>query len=454
MMRVPFIGTLETGRIGAVDTLLEAPSSRSLWSLAAAGEIGRLLPQANLDPHFGTLRIAGDPETRRATPWLVRGGSALAFRGEIDVGEGSGIPENLGGVELFADPPIATSAVCMGDPASGSASSVAGLLHSTVLAGRGLTGRNVAIAIMDDGIDHGHLLGKLSKADLDVANSWVPVGAAAAPGAFPAAHGTMSAFDALIAAPDATLLDFAILPASLTGGAPFAGTISTALLAYAQLLASWASLFSGSGLSKYRGLVVNNSWQMYSQAWDFPAGHPGRYCDNPRHPFHRVAASLAGAGADILFCAGNCGSSCPDYRCGGVTSGTIMGANASADVLTVAACDDADALAGYSSEGPSIAGMPPEKPDVTAYTHFVGSEVGGAGKPDDGTSAACAVAAGCVAALRSSSRSDPRGALPPATLFGELRSHARQPTPHRTGWHSDFGFGIIDPLAVASALGL
>jgi hypothetical protein len=44
--------------------------------------------------------------------------------------------------------------------------------------------------------------------------------------------------------------------------------------------------------------------------------------------------------------------------------------------------------------------IPPDKPDITGYTHFLGSEAFGAGSPDAGTSAACPVAAGCAAALR------------------------------------------------------
>lgn len=79
---------------------------------------------------------------------------------------------------------------------------------------------------------------------------------------------------------------------------------------------------------------------------------------------------------------------------------SITGANAHPDVLTLAGCDIHDDRVGYSSQGPAIPGMKRKKPDVTSYTHFLGSKAFGTGTPDSGTSTACPVAAGCVAAVR------------------------------------------------------
>jgi hypothetical protein len=130
----------------------------------------------------------------------------------------------------------------------------------------------------------------------------------------------------------------------------------------------------------------------------------------------------------------------------------ITGANALGDVLTLAGCDTADRRVGYSSQGPSIANMFQNKPDVTAYTHFRGSLVTGANMPDGGTSAACAVASGCVAALRTKL---PPATTPSAGLFDQLRATARQPPDVAGGgWNADYGFGIIDPEAVARHLGI
>ena len=81
-----------------------------------------------------------------------------------------------------------------------------------------------------------------------------------------------------------------------------------------------------------------------------------------------------------------------------------MGAATCDEVLTVGGCDTNDNLVGYSSHGPSIPLLPnyvpKQKPDITAYTHFLGSKTRRIYQPDTGVSAACPVAAGCVAALR------------------------------------------------------
>lgn len=156
------------------------------------------------------------------------------------------------------------------------------------------------------------------------------------------------------------------------------------------------------------------------------------------------------SGIDIVFAAGNCGAQCPDNRCVATTN-TITGANAHDDVLTIAGCDTGDQRVGYSSQGPSIAGMPQDKPDVTAYTHFLGSEAFGVNTPDSGTSAACPIAAGCIAALRTSL---PHSATPPKALISQVELTARQIAPYTAGWNKDYGYGIIDPVAIAQSLGL
>lgn len=178
---------------------------------------------------------------------------------------------------------------------------------------------------------------------------------------------------------------------------------------------------------------------MFHPSWDFPPGHPGRYADNPRHPFNVIVGSLAGAGADILFAAGNCGSDCPDGRCRGLTAGQITGANSHPDILTIAGNDVAHDRVGYSSQGPGT--WHHEKPDLSAYTHFLGSEAFGAGSADGGTSTACPVAAGCTAALRTNRRPSQ---ISPAAMFDALRSTAQQPS-GSTGWNPDLGHGIIRP---------
>lgn len=79
-----------------------------------------------------------------------------------------------------------------------------------------------------------------------------------------------------------------------------------------------------------------------------------------------------------------------------------------------------------------------------------GSLVDGPKAADSGTSAACPVAAGVVAALRTRR---PASALPPSSLADLLRSTARHPGGPATR-DNDYGSVIIDPYAVAQAMGL
>jgi len=405
-----------------------------------------------LDPTFSAVPLGPTTRPTANLDELAPDTSeTFAVRAYIDVDHPSQIPESADGVPLYADPRIAPFITCGGTPPVGNAASVAAKLNIAATGGRGLDGKGIAIAILDTGINLAHLQQKLGRVPaIDAANSWTPTPGGTAPFGYPVDHGTMCAYDTLIAAPNATLLDYPVLSGSAPGGAISGQTLSVALQAFAQLIAFWAVAFAPGGAGKYGGLVVNNSWGIFHPSWDFPAGHPGRYIDNPNHPFTSIVSILARSGADILFAAGNCGSACADMRCKGLTTGTIMGANASPDVLTVAGCDINDQRVGYSSQGPSIVGMFQQKPDITAYTHFLGSEAFGANSPDSGTSAACPVAAGCIAAIRTK---QPPTVTPPAALFAQLRTLARRQG-GATGWNGDWGHGIIDPDATAQSLGI
>ncbi|MCJ2129289.1 S8 family serine peptidase [Methylobacterium sp. E-045] len=438
-----------------VSVLVTFPQADGLRASAieafAAGAGGLVLEGAPdkggliLDERFPALPIPGATlaaiDLAAANP-----ASAPLFvtRGTIDVdriGEAEGREDGVG---IFADPEIGAFTVCAGSPPLGTTVDVARHLDVAALRAKGLDGKGVAVAVMDSGINIAHLRNRGLKAKFRSSLSWSPLRGGAAPGHHAIGHGTMCAYDALIAAPNATLLDFPILTSTRQGGNVMDGLLSNAILAYSYLLTrlsapSW----------KFKGLVVNNSWGLYHSSWDFPAGHPGRYANNPNHPFNLIVGTLSRAGADLLFSAGNCGSPCPDRRCQGVTANTIVGANAHPDVMTIAGCDIHDVRAGYSSQGPGIAGMVHDKPDVTAYTHFLGSEAFGTGSPDSGTSAASAVAAGCVAAMRTRLNSF---AEPPPGLMSAFKAKANGvPVP---GWNADYGCGIIRPLAVAAHYGL
>jgi subtilisin family serine protease len=411
-------------------------------------------PGVELDAAFPAVPLgSAEPSTATLEEATPAASQFFAVRGHVTTPEGTAPPTRAGDAVVYSDPQIRSYLTCGGTAPVGNAATVAGLLHVSKLASHHLTGEGVAVAIVDTGINLGHLNSKLGHMPhFDKAASWTPPGTPPPPpGQWPVNHGTMCAFDALIAAPRATLIDFPVLSAHFPGGGSImSGTLSAALAAYGFMLISWAT----GRLSKYRALVASNSWGIFHPSWDFPPGHPGRYCDNPKHPFNIQMAVAVRAGIDVIFAAGNCGAPCADGRCQGRTTGAIMGASAMRDVLTIAGCDTHDQRVGYSSQGPSIPNMFQEKPDITAYTHFLGSEAFGAGTPDSGTSAACPVTSGCVAALRTSAKIPPRTTMPPTKLFDVLRHTARQQVGPQHTWNRDYGFGIIDPVAAATAMHL
>jgi Subtilase family len=341
---------------------------------------------------------------------------------------------------------------CGTSPYVGDADTVRTKLDTATLAGRGLDGTNVALAIVDTGIflpRITQLLGDIAPSgyvpNIDTVNSWSE-NVVTRPFGHRIGHGTMCAYDALIAAPRATLLDYSMLLARPDGYQRLPVTIAAAMRAYIQLVNFW--LLKPRSSPYPSALVVNNSWGTFHPSEDpnLP-GTVDRYIDNLLHIFRLPIYLLSFFGADIIFSGNNCGYCCPSATCLSQTSGMIMGANSYPEVLTVGGCDTKDELVGYSSRGPSIAGMTHDKPDLVAYTHFLGSKARRVYLPDTGVSAAGAVAAGCVAALRTLISPNTTS---PSNLFYELRSTARNaPGP---GWDPGFGYGIIDPVAAAGVL--
>lgn len=342
-------------------------------------------------------------------------------------------------VEVFADPKISPFPVkpdvCPKDPV-GDQNDVSDLLKVDELHEKGMDGSNVMVAIVDTGINLGHLRDKDVDAKLDVKNSWSPLDEIVfGPGKYPKDHGTMCAFDVCITAPNCTLLDIALLRSQRGGATVMEGFLSDAVKAYSNLL----ELLSK---DKKSSLVINNSWGMFNPSWDFPKGDPGNYSDNHNHPFNIIVESLDDAGADILFAAGNCGKKCPDSRCNGATNRPIYGANSLDNVLCIGGVTIKNALLGYSSQGPGR--LSKNKPDICAYTHFKGSDIYPA---DGGTSAACPVAAGVVAAIRSVHSPDD---LTPAQLRNILRKNAIDLG--KRGFDYKFGYGLIDPIGTVNAI--
>lgn len=343
---------------------------------------------------------------------------------------------------VYSDPTVEPCITCISTPAVGDERSVRRLLCSNELWQKGMNGSGVLLAIVDTGINLPYLRGKgLTNLVLDASRSWRPRSAPnVQPGQWPVGHGTMVSFDAALAAPRATLLDFALLQSRANSSSAF---LSDAVVAYRKLI---DIMRAPRRPGELRSMVVNNSWGMFHPSWDLPVGNTGNYSDNPRHPFNRIVKTLERTGADIVFAAGNCGRDCPDGRCRSVTDRTIYGANGHDKVICVAGVDTRGSRVGYSAIGPARLGA--NKPDIAGFTHFRGSGVYSA---DAGTSAASPVVAGVVTALRTKL---PFDAANPNSVPSKVRDLLRTTALDRgaAGFDYEYGYGIINGCALSRRL--
>ena len=332
---------------------------------------------------------------------------------------------------VFSDPVVERCLTCLDSAAVGADTDVERLLGVASLLDCELDGEGVVVAICDAGLNIEYLNSKGKRPTFWAEGSWgydgrLPLGA------MPVDHGTMCAFDACIAAPACTLVDIALLR-PLAGG--LQGVLSDAVRAYSHLRDLLTGPLRPAGL---KGLVVSNSWGMFHPSSDLPPRDPGNYSDNPNHPFNRAVAALEALGADIVFAAGNCGAQCPDSRCQDVSTNAIYGANGHPSVLSVAGVDINSERVGYSAIGPGR--LADRKPDIAGYTHFKGSEVF---DNDGGTSAACPVVAGAVAAVRTKRAYDAADpATSPAAIRALMTSTARDLG--AAGYDYEHGYGSVD----------
>ena len=442
---------------------------------AAASAVGESVPGLSLDPSYPPVGISSSVRTSPAPAARARsrgrGARAEAAAPEAEATSEAGLelpelePEAVlvrGTIDedqlapdmfaagpvgdvaaIFADPVIEPTLTCIDSPPLGTAGDVARFLGVPRLAQAGMDGRNVLLAIVDNGINLEYLRLRGLNPRFSAERSWAPDPLPGqpplVPGQLPVGHGTMCAFDALIAAPQATLLDIAVLRSRRIGASSMDGLLSDAVLGYAFLLRLLRAMRRP---GDFRSLVVSNSWGMFQRTWDLPPGHPGNYSDNPAHPFNRIVGTLERAGADILFAAGNCGRECRDQRCGTEVDAGIYGANSHPAVLSIAGVDVRKQRVGYSTRGPGH--LEPRKPDVCGYTHFDGSGVFPA---DGGTSAATPVVAGLVAAFRSRFPSGPDRT--PAALRDLIRRTAENSG--SDGFDDDHGFGIVNGARLAAS---
>jgi subtilisin family serine protease len=153
---------------------------------------------------------------------------------------------------------------------------------------------------------------------------------------------------------------------------------------------------------------------------------------------------------DVVFAAGNCGEFCPSQRCGGLDRGpghSIWGANAHPLVITAGAVLTDETWLGYSSQGPGPVALATQKPDFCAPSQFC--ETNDASVLNSGTSAACAMTAGVLAALRSNPAWD-QFTVTPATMKAALITSARKTL--GPAWNERLGYGILDAAKAIAQL--
>lgn len=293
------------------------------------------------------------------------------------------------------------------------------LMRSNCLAQRGLRGRDVNVIVVDQGFDE-TLVPRFG-------GRWwnrptqPPKGGSE--------HGNRIVHNILSLAPEATFYDLPLIPPAIADVPQF---VSDAQAAFETVRHDIGRLRTIRGVTG--PWVMANAWAVFDRSSEVPLGS---YTEGDRHPFNKEVEKVEQAGVDLIFAAGNCGQFCPDRRCSENGPGhSIWGANAHPQVLTVGAVRADTMWTGYSSQGPAPTTLQRDKPDLCAPSQF--SEDDDARRGNTGTSTACALAAGAVAALRS--RWDAT-TISPAAMRDLLRSRARpvaQPHDYR------FGFGILD----------
>ncbi|WP_221931684.1 S8 family peptidase [Palleronia caenipelagi] len=332
---------------------------------------------------------------------------------------------------IWEDPPLQPAHLEIASTSSfdptvaiGTSADVISLLKCHEFWDDGIKGDNVAIAICDSGVD---------KDQFPVIDGWAPDGTtpwgeqADSPGGW---HGSMVANAALLAAPNAKILDVGVLKYSnLDRGA----WLSDALKGM-NWISNWMEANPG-----YR-VIVNNSWSTYRRLPSDLDANVRTYADSRLHPFNERLEVIVGDGTPILFAAGNCGSPDPDLRCGSGDTGpdvSVWGAASLDSVLSVAAIDVNGNRLPYSSQGRGS--IDPEKPDFSCYSQFKGYMP----SVDPGTSTASPVLAGCVALLLSAFPD-----LKPDVIFNILKASCGA----APNWSSDFGYGTPGSISLRTVL--
>ena len=290
----------------------------------------------------------------------------------------------------------------------------------------------VHVVIVDQGFDASVLDPK------NFGGGWFRAdGSTPLPGHGKSQHAAMIARAVLSVAPDAVLFDAPLIPTPPPGALPTINDIPTFAGDAGWLWRSIDHVLEHHG--NEASWVFVNAWSIYDRTSDLAS--LTQYTTDPRHDLNlTIDRIVRHRNADVVFAAGNCGQFDPDRRCGRYDRGSchsIWGANSLDSVLTVGAVRTDRNWLGFSSQGDGQPNLGLDKPDLCAPAEF--ADESDAHRVYGGTSAACGLAGGVVAALRAQ-RS--QTALHPITLIGRLKASATPPRPneHRTR----LGAGIIN----------
>jgi hypothetical protein len=254
-----------------------------------------------------------------------------------------------------------------------------------------IDGHNVNVVLIDEGIDENCVPG------MQRGDGWSIADAPYLPWKTPpwhARHSTMMIRNILSIAPKARLFDMPLIQR------PKYGDVRKFIdAAHAVFELAFADIKNWKAAGKYPGpWILVNAWAPFDLRREFPKGD---YSNNPLNGFNLLMSDIISSDIDVVFCAGNCGEFCPDGRCGPNDIGpgrSILGAASHPRVISVGAVRVDGIWIGYSSQGPGQSNLSTGKPDVCAPSGFAEDHDRFAG--NIGTSAACGVMAGVVAALR------------------------------------------------------
>lgn len=304
-------------------------------------------------------------------------------------------------------------------------------------------GSNVNVVIVDEGINRGYArgIGALDDPAIDAfeAQLYRPDGRAA-PGTYrdpftaPASwHTSMIVRNVLRLAPKARIYDAPLLPSRVMD-------VSTFETDVAKL---FDSILAARNASTYKAQpwILVNAWSVADPVQQYrTAAENKRYIDGIDNIATATIQAMS-SDFDIVFAAGNAGEFAPNRGTGTYFRGPnrcLNGANALSGVLTVGAVDVSGRWVGASSQGDGPDslkyGENAPKPDLCAPAWF--AENNDAYATNTGSSAACAVAAGAIAAMRSGSFCGKS-----TDLFKLLRETALRPA--GSGWNNRTGFGVL-----------